>query len=258
MTLPARMTAIAIRAPGGPEMLVPEERPVPAPGPGEILVKVAAAGVNRPDVRQRQGTYPPPKGATDIPGLEIAGEVAALGAGREALEGRRQGLRARGRRRLCGILPGLRAACAAGAACAFDGRGRGHSGDVLHLLAEHVHARRRQQRRLGAGARRHLRHRHDRDHAGQGVRRQGHHHRGLGGEMRGGQEARRRCRGQLQDRRLRRDDQGGDRRQGRQPDRRHRRRRLHRPQLRLPPPSRAASRRCRSPAARRPPRISPT
>jgi len=79
MALPARMTAIAIKAPGGPEMLVPEERPVPAPGPGEILVKVAAAGVNRPDVRQRQGTYPPPKGATDIPGLEIAGEVAALG-----------------------------------------------------------------------------------------------------------------------------------------------------------------------------------
>jgi len=79
MTLPSRMTVIAIKAPGGPEMLVPEERPVPAPGPGEILVKVAAAGVNRPDVRQRQGTYPPPKGATDIPGLEIAGEVAALG-----------------------------------------------------------------------------------------------------------------------------------------------------------------------------------
>jgi NADPH2:quinone reductase len=73
------MTVIAIRAPGGPEMLVPEERPVPAPGSGEILVKVAAAGVNRPDVRQRQGTYPPPKGATDIPGLEMAGEVAALG-----------------------------------------------------------------------------------------------------------------------------------------------------------------------------------
>ena len=73
------MTVIGIRAPGGPEMLVPEERPVPAPGPGEILVKVAAAGVNRPDVRQRQGTYPPPKGATDIPGLEIAGEVAAIG-----------------------------------------------------------------------------------------------------------------------------------------------------------------------------------
>jgi NADPH2:quinone reductase len=79
MTLPARMTAIAIRAPGGPEMLVPEVRPVPVPRSGEILVKVAAAGVNRPDVRQRQGNYPPPKGATDIPGLEIAGVVAALG-----------------------------------------------------------------------------------------------------------------------------------------------------------------------------------
>jgi NADPH:quinone reductase len=79
--LPSRTTVIAIRQPGGPEMLVPEQRPVPAPGEGEILVKVAAAGVNRPDVRQRQGTYPPPKGATDIPGLEIAGEVAALGPG---------------------------------------------------------------------------------------------------------------------------------------------------------------------------------
>jgi NADPH2:quinone reductase len=81
MKLPASMTAIAIRAPGGPEVLTPEDRPVPAPGPGEILVKVVAAGVNRPDVRQRQGSYPPPQGATDIPGLEIAGEIAALGAG---------------------------------------------------------------------------------------------------------------------------------------------------------------------------------
>ena len=79
--LPTRMTAIAIRAPGGPEVLVPEERPIPVPGAGDILVKVAAAGVNRPDVMQRQGLYPPPKGAPDIPGLEIAGEVAALGAG---------------------------------------------------------------------------------------------------------------------------------------------------------------------------------
>ena len=81
MTVPAEMTVIAIRAPGGPEVLVPERRPVQPPGEGEILVKVAAAGVNRPDVMQRQGLYPPPKGATDIPGLEIAGEVAALGTG---------------------------------------------------------------------------------------------------------------------------------------------------------------------------------
>jgi len=81
MTLPATMTAIAIRAPGGPEMLVPEPRPMPTPGPGEILVKVAAAGVNRPDVMQRRGLYPPPAGATDIPGLEIAGAVVACGTG---------------------------------------------------------------------------------------------------------------------------------------------------------------------------------
>ena len=81
MTLPKTMIAIAIRAPGPPDVLVPEERPVPAPGAGEILVKVAAAGVNRPDVMQRMGLYPPPKGATDIPGLELAGEVVALGSG---------------------------------------------------------------------------------------------------------------------------------------------------------------------------------
>jgi NADPH:quinone reductase len=80
-SLPSRMTVIAIRAPGGPEMLVPEERPLPQPGAGEVLVKVTAAGVNRPDVMQRQGLYPPPPGASDIPGLEIAGEVVAQGSG---------------------------------------------------------------------------------------------------------------------------------------------------------------------------------
>jgi putative PIG3 family NAD(P)H quinone oxidoreductase len=78
-TIPTCMTAIVIRSPGGPEVLVPQERPVPAPGEHEVLVKVAAAGVNRPDVMQRKGLYPPPPGATDIPGLEIAGEVVALG-----------------------------------------------------------------------------------------------------------------------------------------------------------------------------------
>ena len=81
MAIPPRMTVIAIRAPGGPEVLVPEEREVAAPGEGEVLIKVVAAGVNRPDVMQRKGHYPPPQGATDIPGLEIAGEVVALGPG---------------------------------------------------------------------------------------------------------------------------------------------------------------------------------
>jgi len=78
-TLPARMTVIGIKAPGGPEVLVPEERQVPTPCEGELLIRVRAAGVNRPDVMQRKGLYPPPPGASDIPGLEIAGEIAALG-----------------------------------------------------------------------------------------------------------------------------------------------------------------------------------
>ena len=78
--LPAQMTVIGISKPGGPEVLVPETRSVPAPGPDEILVKVAAAGVNRPDVAQRSGSYPPPPGASDLPGLEIAGEVVAIGS----------------------------------------------------------------------------------------------------------------------------------------------------------------------------------
>lgn len=77
--LPATMTAIAISRPGGPEVLVPEERPVPQPGDNEILIRVAAAGVNRPDVLQRAGAYPPPKDASDLPGLEVAGEVVAIG-----------------------------------------------------------------------------------------------------------------------------------------------------------------------------------
>jgi putative PIG3 family NAD(P)H quinone oxidoreductase len=79
--LPAQMTVIGISKPGGPEVLIPETRAVPKPAPGEILVKVAAAGVNRPDVAQRSGSYPPPPGASDLPGLEISGEVVALGDG---------------------------------------------------------------------------------------------------------------------------------------------------------------------------------
>ena len=81
--LPETMTAIEIREPGGPEVLVPASRPRPEPGPGEVLVAVAAAGVNRPDVLQRLGGYPPPPGASDIPGLEVAGRIVALGQGVE-------------------------------------------------------------------------------------------------------------------------------------------------------------------------------
>ncbi len=79
--VPKLMTAIDPEEPGGPDVLVPVQRPTPMPGEGEVLIRVAAAGVNRPDVMQRQGLYPPPPGAPSIPGLEIAGEIVALGEG---------------------------------------------------------------------------------------------------------------------------------------------------------------------------------
>jgi NADPH2:quinone reductase len=79
MNLPSKMRVVEVSKPGGPEALVPAERPLPAPKAGEVLIKVAAAGVNRPDVLQRMGLYPVPPGASDLPGLEVAGEVAAVG-----------------------------------------------------------------------------------------------------------------------------------------------------------------------------------
>jgi len=79
MSVPREMTVIEIAQPGGPEQLRVAVRPVPQPGEGEVLIRVVAAGVNRPDIMQRQGRYPPPPGASDLPGLEISGEVVALG-----------------------------------------------------------------------------------------------------------------------------------------------------------------------------------
>ena len=83
---PTEMTAIEIAEPGGPEVLRPARRPVPEPGLGEVLIEVAAAGVNRPDTMQRQGLYPPPPGASDIPGLEVSGRVVANGPGAHRYE----------------------------------------------------------------------------------------------------------------------------------------------------------------------------
>jgi NADPH:quinone reductase len=80
-TVPATMTAIELKQPGGPDMLVPGSRPTPKPGKGEVLIKVAAAAINRPDVLQRQGKYPPPPGAPDTLGLDVAGTVVASGEG---------------------------------------------------------------------------------------------------------------------------------------------------------------------------------
>ena len=95
--IPEKMRAIDPSEAGGPELLVPVERPVPQPQPGELLIRVEAAGVNRPDVLQRQGLYPPPPGAPSIPGLEIAGTVAAVGEGADS---RRIGTR------VCALVPG--------------------------------------------------------------------------------------------------------------------------------------------------------
>ena len=81
IALPDSMTCVEISQPGGPEVLRTVQRPTPVPGPGEVLVAVEAAGVNRPDMLQRQGRYDPPPGASDLPGLEIAGRIAALGEG---------------------------------------------------------------------------------------------------------------------------------------------------------------------------------
>src|SRR6266849_1778493 len=75
------MRAVEISTPGPPDVLKPVERPDPVPGAGDVLIRVAAAGVNRPDVMQRLGKYPPPPGASDLPGLDVAGVVEALGDG---------------------------------------------------------------------------------------------------------------------------------------------------------------------------------
>jgi putative PIG3 family NAD(P)H quinone oxidoreductase len=83
MSIPKDMIAIEIAAPGGPDALRPRAMPVPEPGPGEALIRVAAAGVNAPDLAQRRGLYPPPPGASPLPGLEVSGEIVALGPGAE-------------------------------------------------------------------------------------------------------------------------------------------------------------------------------
>ena len=77
----AEMTVVEIAEAGGPEVLKPATRPTPSPGPGEVLIRVAAAGVNGPDLMQRKGLYPAPTGASDIPGLEVSGTVVVVGEG---------------------------------------------------------------------------------------------------------------------------------------------------------------------------------
>ena len=190
--LPAQMTVVGISKPGGPEVLLPETRAVPVPGPGEILVKVMAAGVNRPDVAQRSGAYPPPPGASDLPGLEIAGEVVALGDRRGQAQARRQGDVAGGGRRLRPILHCARRAGDGGAAVALDPGSRRDPGNADDGLAQCVRARRAEAGRNLADPRRLIRHRHHGDPARQGVRLESDRDRRLAGQDRRLPETRRR------------------------------------------------------------------
>ncbi len=180
---PTRMTAIDIKSPGGPQMLVPEERPVPQPGAGEILVKVAAAGVNRPDVMQRMGFYPPPPGAPNIPGLEIAGEVAALGPDVKRWKV--------GDKVMALVIGGGYAeyclaheshALPVGSLSMVEAAAVPETFfTVWHNVFERGALK---GGRDAAGARRHLRHRHHLHPTRKGARRARHHHRRFGGKMR--------------------------------------------------------------------------
>ena len=179
-----RMRAVVAPRPGGPEALEIQLRPRPVPAEGEVLVRVEAAGVNRPDVHQRQGHYPPPPGVTDVLGLEIAGEVVALGPNARV---HRLGAR------VTALVPGggyadycvahetnalpIPAGLTAIEAAAIPG-------DLFHRLDECLRPRGAESRRNLAGPRRDLRHRHDRDRARQGVRGARRRHRGIGRESR--------------------------------------------------------------------------
>ncbi len=114
--IPATQTVIEISRPGGPEVLVPATRPVPEPKAGEVLIRIAAAGVNRADCLQRMGRYPMPPGAPDIPGLECSGTIVQARRRRYRVAGRRSGLRADDRRRLRRVCRGAGGAVPAGAA----------------------------------------------------------------------------------------------------------------------------------------------
>ena len=175
--LPATMTCVEIKTPGGPEALVPATRPVPQPKAGELLIKVAATGVNRPDLAQRAGHYPPPPGASDLPGLEAAGTVAAIGSG---VSGWKEG------DAVCALTPGGSYAeyCTAPAPqCLPPPKGFDmlraaalpeNYFTVWHNLFERGQLKSGESR---ADPWRGERHRHDGDPACQGVRRHGVHHR---------------------------------------------------------------------------------
>ena len=209
------MKVVEIRGFGAPEVLVLAERSDPKPGPGEVLVRVSASGVNRPDVLQRKGAYAPPPGASDLPGLEFAGEIIggdadAMAAG--GIQDRRQGVRIGRRRRLRTIRGRAGVAVPAGAQGPERPRSRRPAGDLLHRVDQCVRPRSPAKGRDLARARRHQRHRRHGDSAWQGVRCQGHRHRGQRRQVQGLSGDRRRRGHQLQGAGLRRRGQAPDRR----------------------------------------------
>ena len=138
-SIPDTMTAVIVEGgKGAADALKAAESPNPEPGPGEILIRVKAAGVNRPDIIQRMGLYPPPPGAPDTLGLEVAGEVGRYGRKRDPVVDWRSGLRTSWRRWLRAILPGRRPACFAHSQGPEFGASRRPAGNRLHCLRECV------------------------------------------------------------------------------------------------------------------------
>ena len=238
--IPQQMQVIEITKPGGPEVLQPATRPVPQPGPGEVLIEVAAAGVNRPDCFQRAGSYAPPPGASDLPGLEVAGTIAQLGAGVTQWKVGDA---------VCALTPGGGYAqyCVTPAGqCLPVPKGlslveAASLPETFFTVWINVFERAKLAAgRDAAGAGRQQRHRRDRDPDGARLRPPRVRHGGQRREVRGVREAGRRARHQLPERGLRRGGQAAHRRQGRGRDPRHGRRRLRAARAQVPGHRRAA------------------
>ena len=184
------MKAITLPEFGGPDALVLADVDTPSPRAGEVLVRVAAAGVNRADLLQRQGHYAPPAGESDVPGLEVSGDVEALGEGVDDWSVGDEVCAPARRRRVRRAGAGAGRAAAAGARRGLPGGRGGAAGGRVHGVVQRLPHRQPPARRDAARARRVVRHRHDGDPAGTAGRGTRHRHGGVGGQARGVPRAR--------------------------------------------------------------------